>query len=157
MKNKAGEVVYRSACGTKLEAIGYVRITAQGEISTGLYRWDNEDNAVDVLGLESIMNEACEKVKEELGTVLAEVVATSEVDLLTKDPVADVRIVRNQETAIGNFCADAYRHISGADIAFVNGGGIRDDLSKGDITREDILKIHPFGNMLCVLWSYRSK
>lgn len=150
MKNKAGEVVFRSACGTKLEAVGYVRITAEGEISTGLYKWDNEENAVDVLGLESIMNEACKKAKEKLSAVLAEVVATSEVNLLTKDPVTGVRIVRNQETAIGNFCADAYRYISGADIAFVNGGGIRDDFRIGDITREDVLKIYPFGNMLCV-------
>jgi len=150
MKNKAGKKVLRSACGTKLEAIGYVRITPEGEISTGLYKWDNDENAVEVLGLESVMNEACQKAKEELNAALAEVVATSKVDLLTKDPASDVRIVRNQETAIGNFCADAYRHISGADIAFVNGGGIRRDIPKGDVTREDILKIHPFGNMLSV-------
>ncbi len=150
MKNKAGEIVYRSACGTKLEAIGYVRITADGEINTGLYRWDNEENAVEVLGLDSVMNAAYKKAKEEFGALLAEVVATSVVDLPIKDPATDVRIVRNQETAIGNFCADAYRHISGADIAFINGGGVRDELRKGDITREDILNIHPFGNMLCV-------
>ncbi|NLW03084.1 MAG: bifunctional metallophosphatase/5'-nucleotidase [Clostridiaceae bacterium] len=150
MKNKAGEEVLRSACGTKLEAIGCVRITSQGEISTGLYKWDNEDNAVEVLGLESIMNDACEKAKEKLGAALAEVVASSKVDLLIKDPNTGARIVRNQETAIGNLCADAYRYISRADIAFVNGGGVRDDLRKGDITREDILRVHPFGNMLSV-------
>jgi len=150
MKNKAGEDVLRSACGTKLEAIGYVRITSEGEISTGLFKWDNEVNAAELLGLESAMNEACEKAKANLSAALAEVVAASEVGLLTSDPATDVRIVRNEETAIGDFCADAYRYISGADIAFVNGGGIRADIRKGDITREDILKIHPFGNMLCV-------
>jgi len=150
MKNKDGKKVIRSACGTKLEAIGYVRITANGEISTGLYRWNNDENAVEVLGLESDMNEACNQAKEKLSTVLAEVVAKSEIDLLIKDPVTDTRLVRNQETAIGNLCADAYRYISGADIAFVNGGGVRDNLLKGDITREDILKIYPFGNMLSV-------
>jgi 2',3'-cyclic-nucleotide 2'-phosphodiesterase (5'-nucleotidase family) len=150
VKNKAGKEVLRSACGTKLEAIGYVRITAEGEISTGLYKWDSEENAVEVLGLESSMNGACGKAKEELSAALAEVVAKSGVELLIKDPATDVRIVRNEETAIGDFCADAYRYVSGADIAFVNGGGIRDNLGKGDITREDILKIHPFGNMLSV-------
>ena len=150
MVNKAGKKVLRSACGTKLEAIGYVRITAEGEISTGLYKWDNDDNAVEVLGLESIMNEASKKAKAEFSAALAEVVAKSTVDLLTKDPASGVRIVRNQETNIGDLCADAYRYISGADIAFVNGGGVRSDLRKGNITREDIFKIHPFGNMLCV-------
>jgi len=96
------------------------------------------------------MNEACRKAMEKLDAALAEVVASSEVDLLIKDPATDVRIVRNQETAIGDLCADAYRAISGADIAFVNGGGIRSDLKKGDITRRDILQVHPFGNMLSV-------
>jgi len=150
MKNKAGKKVLRSACGTKLEAVGYVRITPAGEISTGLYKWEKEENAVAVLGLESVMNEACQRAKEELKAALAEVVATSKVDLLTKDPATNVRLVRNQETALGDLCADAYRYISGADIAFINGGGIRSDLRKGDVTREDIIKIHPFGNMLCV-------
>jgi 2',3'-cyclic-nucleotide 2'-phosphodiesterase (5'-nucleotidase family) len=150
MKNKAGEEVLRSACGTKLEAIGYVRIATEGELSTGLYKWDNDENAVDVLGLESYMNEASEKAKANLDAALVEVVATSSIDLLTNDPATDIRIVRNEETALGDLCADAYRYISGADIAFVNGGCIRADIRKGDITQEDILKVHPFGNMLCV-------
>lgn len=150
MKNKAGQKVFRAACGTKLEAIGYVRITAKGEISTGLYKWENAENAIAVLGLESKMNEAIQKAKEKFNAALAEVVATSTVDLLTKDPANGIRLVRNQETNIGDLCADAYRYISGADIAFVNGGGVRSDLRKGNLTREDIFKIHPFGNMLCV-------
>jgi len=150
MKNKLGQEVLRSACGTKLEAIGYVRISAEGGISTGLYKWNNDISALELLGLESPMNEAVRKAREELSAALAEVVAKSEVDLLTRDPATDIRLVRNQETAIGDFCADAYRYVSGADIAFVNGGGVRSDLRRGDITKEDILKVHPFGNMLSV-------
>ena len=86
MKNKEGKDVLRSACGTKLEAIGYVRITPDGTITTGLYKWDNEENAVELLGLGFIpMNEACKKAKETLAKTITEVVATS-VDLLTKRP-----------------------------------------------------------------------
>ena len=40
--------------------------------------------------------------------------------------------------------------MSGADVAFVNGGGVRVSIKAGDITRNDILKVHPFGNALCV-------
>ena len=61
-----------------------------------------------------------------------------------------VRIIRNAETNLGDLCADAYRYVSGADIAFVNGGGIRVSIKEGDITLNDILKVHPFGNALCV-------
>ena len=39
----------------------------------------------------------------------------------------------------------------GADIAFVNGGGIRVSIEKGDITYGDIINVHPFGNMMCVI------
>ena len=60
-------------------------------------------------------------------------------------------MVRNSETNLGDLCADAYRLITGADLSFVNGGGIREDIAKGEITYEDILKVHPFGNAVCVV------
>ena len=42
-----------------------------------------------------------------------------------------------------------YRAISGADIALVNGGGIRADIPAGDITYGQIIKVHPYGNAPC--------
>ncbi len=150
MLNKDGVEVLRSGCGTKLQAVGYARIAVDGSLSTGLYSWGSEENAVDVLGLESEMIEAYADATADLNAALAEVVAYSGVDLNIKDPVTDQRIVRNQDTNIGDLCADAYRYVSGADIAFVNGGGVRVSIPAGDITREQILKVHPFGNMLCV-------
>ncbi|MBQ7705662.1 MAG: bifunctional metallophosphatase/5'-nucleotidase [Selenomonadaceae bacterium] len=57
-------------------------------------------------------------------------------------------LVRRQESEIGNLCADALRWKTGADIAIMNGGGIRAGLPSGDITRGDILEIAPFGNTL---------
>ena len=84
--------------------------------------------------------------------------ASTTVDLIIYDPVAktddgkSVRIIRNTETNLGDLCADAYLDQSGgADIAFVNGGGIRVPINKGDITLNDILKVHPFGNSLTVI------
>lgn len=61
------------------------------------------------------------------------------------------RLVRNRETGIGNFVADAYRSLTNADIAFVNGGGIRADISEGKITYGDLLNVQPYGNMICVV------
>jgi len=37
------------------------------------------------------------------------------------------------------------------DIAFVNGGGVRDNIKVGDITYGDIIKVHPFGNEACLV------
>ena len=62
-----------------------------------------------------------------------------------------IRIIRNAETNLGDLCADAYRDQGDADVAFVNGGGIRVSIPAGDITLGDILQVHPFGNALCVV------
>lgn len=72
-----------------------------------------------------------------------EVVATTEVYL---DGVREN--VRTKETNLGNLSADAARAATGADIAFVNGGGIREDIPVGDITKGKIAAIFPFGNTI---------
>lgn len=55
---------------------------------------------------------------------------------------------RNHETNIGNFIADVYRSAANADVALVNGGSIRADLtySPGVLTKRDVLSILPFNN-----------
>ena len=157
MKNKDGEDVLRSACGTKLGAIGYCRITADGEVSTGLYTWNNKDSLPALLGLNNEMSAAVEDATAELNKKLNEVVANTQVTLTITDPEAvdangkPIRIVRSQETNLGDLCADAYLAQSGADVAFVNGGGIRVSIDAGDITLNNILKVHPFGNAMCVI------
>ena len=60
-------------------------------------------------------------------------------------------MVRRAETNLGDLCADAYRFQSGADIAFINGGGVRVSIAAGNITLNDIVKVHPFGNAMCVI------
>ncbi len=79
-------------------------------------------------------------------------------DLLTKlaEPVGATAVVldalsysnRSKETNIGNFIADAYRDAVGADVALVNGGSIRADLTynPGPLTKRDVLSMLPFNN-----------
>ena len=158
MTNKDGADVVRQACGTKLEGIGWLKISAEdGSVDTGLYTWNNSVSAPELLGITNAMTAEVEAATGELNAKLAEVVATTAVDLTINDPEAvdengkPVRIIRRAETNLGDLCADAYIDQSGADIAFVNGGGIRVSIPKGDITMNDILKVHPFGNMLTVI------
>ena len=155
--NKDGEEVLLSACGTKLANVGYLRIAVDGTLSTGLYSWKNDVSVPALLGIENDVSQAVAAATETLSEKLSEVVATSAVDLVVYDPVAKmedgsaVRLIRNAETNLGDLCADAYRDQSGADIAFVNGGGIRVDIKAGDVTLNDILLVHPFGNAMCVV------
>ena len=157
-KNKDGEDVVRQACSTKLYGIGYLRISAKdGSVDTGMYTWTLPVSAPELFGLNNAMSEAVKEATAELDAKLNEVVARSAVDLTIHDPEAvtaeglPIRIVRRTETNLGDLCADAFLDQSGADIAFVNGGGIRVSIPKGDITLNDILRVNPFGNMLTVV------
>ncbi len=161
--NKDGQPVLRAGCGTKLTHIGYATIGTDGSMDTGLYSWPKElveDHvyAPDLLGLDNAGLEAVKAAKGALDEKLGQVVASTAVDLYINDPVAktedgkSIRIIRRAETNLGDLCADAYLNQSGvADIAFVNGGGIRVQLNKGDLTLNDILRVHPFGNSLTVI------
>ncbi len=157
MLNKDGETVLRAACGTKLEGIGYLTITPDGSMETGVYMWPNEVSAPELFNIENDVATAVVDATAALDAKLNEVVAKTDVDLIIYDPVAvdengkSVRIIRNAETNLGDLCADAYRAMSGADVAIVNGGGIRSTIKAGDITLNDILLVHPFGNSMCVI------
>ncbi len=151
MLNKEGKTVLRSACGTRLEGVGYLVISTDGEISTGLFGWDNELSAPELLGLENGISAAVEEATALLNEQLSAVVAQTSVDLVIADPETGVRIVRSAETNLGNLAADAYRAATGADVAFINGGGVRSSIQSGDITLNDILMVNPYGNALCVV------
>ena len=67
-----------------------------------------------------------------------------------------VRLIRNQETNLGDFCADAYLYAAkkagiDADIALLNGGGIRAELLSGSITYGDILSVFSLRNVYLLL------
>ncbi|MCR5233931.1 MAG: bifunctional metallophosphatase/5'-nucleotidase [Lachnospiraceae bacterium] len=158
VKNKDGVDVPRSAVGTKLNCIGYSHITAEGEIvETDVLSWPNEKNAAEVFGIENHMQTKLNEAMDELDDQLDVVVAHSETDLKIYDPKLKddkeepVRIVRSRETNLGDLCADAYRYQTEADISLINGGAVRSDISKGDITYSDILSVNPFGNDLYVI------
>ena len=157
MVNKDGQTVLRSGCGTKLAGVGCLRIGKDGKLSTELFLWNNKTDAPTLLGIHNDADAAVKSAKDALGDKLSEVVAKTAVELTINDPVATkddgspIRIVRRAETNLGDLCADAYRELSGAQIAFVNGGGIRTSIKEGDITLNDILKVHPFGNAMCVI------
>ena len=70
---------------------------------------------------------------------LGDVIAYTPYDLTINDPEemdssgSPIRMVRRAETNLGDFCADAFRDQAQADIAFMNGGGVRDNIKKGNI------------------------
>ncbi len=60
--------------------------------------------------------------------------------------IGDRRIVRFQETNLGNLIAESYRAKFHADFGITNSGGIRDTIPAGKITLEELMTVLPFGN-----------
>jgi len=61
---------------------------------------------------------------------------------------ADRARVRRQPTTLGMLVARAMRARTGADLAVMNSGGLRDSLPAGELTYRDLLKVQPFGNTI---------
>ena len=152
VKNKDGNEVIHSSTGTKLHNVGMLTISGE-KVSAKLIDasamafMDAAGLLAEDNGMGEIVKAALAKNEELVNTV----VAHTDVDLVIKDPVSGERIVRSQETNLGDLCADAYRAMGDTDIAFVNGGGVRDVIPAGDITYGQIIKVHPFGNALCTV------
>ncbi len=87
--------------------------------------------------------------KEE--AALSEVVGTAADTFVFGD-----RLTRKQETALGNLVTDGmmwYAQNSGTpvDFAITNGGGIRAELPKGQITKKSVITVLPFDNFMMIL------
>lgn len=94
-----------------------------------------------------------EEMTAEIEQINSKVVAASEVALSHDRGTDDGALLglRNSEQALGNLVADSMRIISGADVALMNGGGVRAAVKVGDLTLGDIRSILPFGNWLTVI------
>ena len=142
-QNESGEDVVLTSSGSNLENIGKLTISEDGSVTTELISdYTEKDETVDAF---------VKDIQAQNEELLNTVVASTEVSLVIYDPVTEERLIRSQETNLGDLCADAYRELLGADVAVVNGGGIRADIPAGDITYNDIITVHPFGNSACVI------
>ncbi len=141
--NKDGKNVVITSTGTKLANMGKLTIKENGEIKTELIdKYDKKDENV---------TKIIDGIKTNLDEILEVVVAEDNKITLSVNDGDGIRMVRNRETAIGDFCADAYKEVLGADIGILNGGAIRTDIKAGNITVGNIIDVHPFANEVCVI------
>lgn len=89
------------------------------------------------------VREVMESYLSELDERLDVAVGESTVPLDTRREV-----VRSRESNVGNFVADAMREVTDADLALMNGGGIRTDTlyEPGQITKRWVVDVLPFPN-----------
>lgn len=153
VKNKDGKDVILTSTGTHLENVGCLMISEEGKMNSILLNNSTVEFGMlnGTLSDDGGISELIDKINEEFAELTGTVIAHTEYDLVTHDPVdPSIRIIRSQETNLGDLCADAFREVSGADIAFINGGGVRAAIPEGDITYGTVIAVHPFGNHLSV-------
>ena len=150
-KNKNNEDVILASTGEKFANFGMITIS-EGSAKTELISTDS----VDVAEMSDEAKAAYNAVKAKVNgynddiAYLFEEIGTSEAELIIYDDNGN-RIVRCQETNAGDFVADAYRAVTGADIAIANGGGVRAEVEIGTVTRKDLMDVNSFNNAMCVI------
>lgn len=142
LTDEGGNEVVLTSTGTKFEYIGKLTIS-NGDIKTELIKTEEYGKT------DSEIDDYIKKINSEYAQLGERKIGISEVDLITHDENGN-RLVRLNETNLGDFCADAFRFVTGADIGYINGGGLRSDMKAGDVTFNDVLSVFPFNNQVVV-------
>jgi 5'-nucleotidase len=130
--------------GDYLKNIGTVRIDLNGEKQvTGITGTLFTREESSELTPDDAVASAIDEFRAAQEPILAEIIATSEVDF-----DGERAHVRTRPTNLACLITSAMIHTTGADAAITNGGGIRASISKGNITRGDIITVLPFGNYI---------
>lgn len=148
--DKDGKDVYYQQTGTKTKLNSQSQVKNLGEVTITFTEsgFDVSGRLINVPELtesdeatKAIIDQALKEVEDSYGVVVGHTDY-----FLTINDENGKRAVRNNETNMGDFNADAYRIIGESDIALVNGGGVRANLEAGDITRKALSQVNPFGN-----------
>lgn len=117
----------------KIADFSFNRLTLKDEVAKEGFQADEN--------VKAIMDNYVSQLDSELNVVIG----TSTVELDARKSV-----VRTQESALGNYIADAFKNYANADIGLIGGGGIRSDkvFEAGDITKKMAQEIMPFSNVV---------
>lgn len=150
IKDKSGKDVILTQTGSYLNAVGVMRISSEGELSTELVKdYDREDETVSKLENDWI---------QDIENQMSEKIGVLDTMLYTQNPDDEnQRLIRARELNLGDFVADSIYWFLGdmleldCDIVLHNGGGLRTFIEAGDVTYMSAKKVSPFGNMVCII------
>lgn len=111
-----------------------------GKLSTKTAKLISKDSVAELEGKKEVAA-LVEEIKTGQEAILSEVVGNTPVILDGERPH-----VRAGETNLSDIIADSMIDLTGADVAFTNGGGIRASIDAGEITKKEIITVLPFGN-----------
>ena len=143
ISNKQNKPVHLSSTGSNFQHIGKLTIMPDSTLSLQLLQVDT------LTVVDDSVKQLVDTLKNHTLVFGQERVGRTPFPLIANDAQGN-RIVRQEETNLANFCTDAFRIMLDTDIALINAGGIRDNIAAGDITYNDLLRVFPFKNTVCI-------
>ena len=149
VKNAVGKEVILAQTGCYLGALGCLTLE-DGRCVAASILFPARTKDPEVEWLETRLIGA---VEHRLGTRIA----TADASLCAFFPGTETRLARSQDCAAGDFAADACWWYAEAraglpcDFALVNGGNVRADIPKGEVTLKTLRTVQPFGGDVAVV------
>lgn len=144
LPNLDGTLIPVTQTGTGFANIGKLVITTDGKISTELVPLE------EITSFDATVAGKVAEIEQEMDIITSQKLADSDVVLRINSPEGE-RLVRKAETTAGDFICDAMRYVLDTDMAFSNGGGVREDIPAGEVTYGDLITTFPFDNYLVKL------
>ena len=150
VRDAEGNPVVLTQTGCYLGNVGRMTINTDRDFTTELISTSNVNPFNHCL----IMQEDWIAAVDDM---LGEQIASSPISFYINDPASGKRLIRSQETNLGDLVADGiYAYFNeieelGCDIAIMNGGGIRADVAAGDWSYMTCKTVSPFGNVACLM------
>jgi len=161
-KDKNKKDIHISQTGTKLQSIGKLIIkngTISSEIIQDIPEPSNTTNAIKItrgkkdIWVNKDMNNFLNNIWAEYEDELNIQYGHSDYDLIIRpEGTTDSHYIycRHQECSVGNLLTDAIKWSGNAEVTIINGGGIRSNINKGNITRSQLIAASPFFNNIIV-------
>ena len=149
-ENAEGQLIDRIAMGSKFSRIGYLRISGEdGSITTGIFNWNSSVSASELFGIKNEMSEEVDKSLAEYKDIFYGRKGENKNPLYITNPNVlhtdgtPVKYIDKAETNIGDYCADAFRALTGADVAFIPADKFNDNLPQGEVSLRDFYMVLP--------------
>ena len=139
LMNADNQPVYVSQTGTAFANVGELVIA-----KNGIFRF-NLIPTNDIPYVNAEVAKVTDSIRALVDAAVGQVVFHSDYKLRINDENGK-RVVRKAETNSGDLVADAMRCQLDADVAFINGGGIRKEIEPGDVTYKKVVDMLPFDN-----------
>lgn len=142
--NANGDSVLVSQTGTKFQNVGVLDITRNGKFHSRLIPMDS------VVAVNKKVAAVHDSLRALAAVDLQKVVSNTKFEL-TINGADGKRLVRKDETNLGDLAADAMRFSVGAQIGIENGGSVRVTIPAGPVKYQDILNVMPFANGMSLI------